>query len=107
MKNPFDDFRDHQTREREIPLDSIIQSRDRVMSNIVKGYEKLFDDAIAHYRVVADHLEKVRESFPFCEMKPEYLNDRSRRSGPIEHLKEARRAEEYCLILLRKIYKDL
>jgi len=46
MKNPFDDFRDHQTREREIPLDSIIQSRDRVMSNIVKGYEKLLEEEV-------------------------------------------------------------
>ena len=46
MKNPFDDFRDHQTRETEIPLDSIIQSRDRVMSNIVKGYEKLLEEEV-------------------------------------------------------------
>jgi hypothetical protein len=46
VKNPFDDFRDHQTREREIPLDSIIQSRDRVMSNIVKGYEKLLEEEV-------------------------------------------------------------
>jgi len=46
MKNPFDDFRDHQTREGEIPLDSIIQSRDRVMSNIVKGYEKLLEEEV-------------------------------------------------------------
>jgi hypothetical protein len=46
MKNPFDDFRDHQTREREIPLDSIIQSRDRVMSDIVKGYEKLLEEEV-------------------------------------------------------------
>ena len=38
MKNPFDDFRDHQTREGEIPLDSIIQSRDREMSDIVKSF---------------------------------------------------------------------
>jgi hypothetical protein len=46
MKNPFDDFRDHQTREGEIPLDSIIQSRDRVMSDIVKGYEKLLEEEV-------------------------------------------------------------
>ena len=46
MKNPFDDFRDHRTREREIPLDSIIQSRDRVMSKIIKGYEKLLEEEV-------------------------------------------------------------
>jgi hypothetical protein len=46
MKNPFDDFRDHRTREREIPLDSIIQSRDRVMSQIIKGYEKLLEEEV-------------------------------------------------------------
>ena len=46
MKNPFDDFRHHQTREREIPLDSIIQSRDRVMSDIIKGYEKLLEEEV-------------------------------------------------------------
>ncbi len=46
MKNPFDDFRNHRTREREIPLDSIIQSRDRVMSQITKGYEKLLEEEV-------------------------------------------------------------
>jgi hypothetical protein len=46
MKNPFDDFKEHRTREREIPLDSIIQSRDRVMSNIIKGYEKLLEEEV-------------------------------------------------------------
>ncbi|UCD71789.1 MAG: hypothetical protein JSW70_01995 [Syntrophobacterales bacterium] len=46
MKNPFDDFREHRTREREIPLDSIIQSRDRVMSKIIKGYEKLLEEEV-------------------------------------------------------------
>ncbi len=46
MQNPFDDFRNHRTREREIPLDSIIQSRDRVMSQITKGYEKLLEEEV-------------------------------------------------------------
>ena len=46
MKNPFNDFRNHRTREREIPLDSIIQSRDRVMSQITKGYEKLLEEEV-------------------------------------------------------------
>jgi hypothetical protein len=46
MKNPFDDFRDHRTREREIPLDSIIRSRERVMSQITKGYEKLLEEEV-------------------------------------------------------------
>jgi hypothetical protein len=46
MKNPFDDFKEHRTREREIPLDSIIQSRDRVMSDIIKGYEKLLEEEV-------------------------------------------------------------
>jgi hypothetical protein len=46
MKNPFEDFKDHRTAEREIPLDSIIQSRDRVMSDIIKGYEKLLEEEV-------------------------------------------------------------
>lgn len=46
MKNPFDDFRDHRTREREIPLDSIIRSREKVMSQITKGYEKLLEEEV-------------------------------------------------------------
>jgi hypothetical protein len=46
MQNPFDDFRNHRTRERDIPLDSIIQSRDRVMSQITKGYEKLLEEEV-------------------------------------------------------------
>ncbi|MFQ5841780.1 MAG: hypothetical protein ACE5I8_05015 [Thermodesulfobacteriota bacterium] len=46
MKNPFDDFRGHRTREREIPLDSIIRSREKVMSQITKGYEKLLEEEV-------------------------------------------------------------
>jgi len=46
MKNPFDDFKEHRMREREIPLDSIIESRDTVMSNIIKGYEKLLEEEV-------------------------------------------------------------
>ncbi len=46
MKNPFDDFRNHRTRKREIPLDSIIRSRERVMSQITKGYEKLLEEEV-------------------------------------------------------------
>ena len=88
---------------REFAAKFLIEAKEK----IGRGYERLFDDAIAHYKIVADHLEKVRETFPFCEMKPEYLKDRSRRSESVEHLKEAKRAEEYCLILLRKIYKEL
>ena len=88
---------------REFAAKFLIEAKEK----IGKGFEKLFDDAIAHYKIVADHLEKVRETFPFCEMKPEYLKDKSRKSVSIEHLKEAKRAEEYCLILLKKIYKDM
>ena len=46
MQNPFDDFRNHRAKEREIPLDSIIQSRDRVMSQITKGYEILLEEEV-------------------------------------------------------------
>ena len=46
MQNPFDDFRNYRTREIEIPLDTIIQSRDRVMSQITKGYEKLLEEEV-------------------------------------------------------------
>ncbi|MBU1626076.1 hypothetical protein KKB18_01795 [bacterium] len=88
---------------REFAVKFMIEAKDK----IGKGYEKLFDDAIAHYRIVADNLEKVQGMFPFCEFKPEHIKDESRIEKAIGHIKEARRAEEYCLILLQKIYKEL
>jgi hypothetical protein len=88
---------------REFAHKFMIEAKDK----IGKGYEKLLDDAIAHYKIVADNLQKVNELFPFCEFKPEHIKDKSRTEKAIEYIKEARRAEEYCLILLQKIYKEL
>jgi len=72
-----------------------------------KEYEKLFDDGIAHYRIVAERLDDVAKTFPACELKPAYMKDQIRREKAITALREARRAEEHCLALLAKIHKEL
>jgi hypothetical protein len=63
----------------------------------------LFDEAIGHYGVVADNLQKVQETFPFTSPTADVDMSESRRGKAIEHLKIARGAEEEGLKVLKKI----
>lgn len=67
----------------------------------------LFDEAMDHYSVVSENLKKVAHLFPFFDMKPEHIKDETRRVPALEHLKEAREAEELGLKSLKKILGQL
>src|SRR4030042_4354245 len=41
MKNPFEAFQQAGVRTREIPLDTILKSKEETLSTILKGYEDL------------------------------------------------------------------
>ncbi|MCK4592993.1 hypothetical protein KAU45_00735 [bacterium] len=67
----------------------------------------LFYKAAGHYRVVSENLKKVADKFPFFTMKPEYIEDETRRRSTIEALKSARKAEASGLDLLERLVKEL
>ncbi len=46
MINPFEDFKEHPYKEREIPLDHIIQAGQSVMEKIIEGYLKFVEEEI-------------------------------------------------------------
>ncbi|MDY6856282.1 MAG: hypothetical protein SWO11_16610 [Thermodesulfobacteriota bacterium] len=46
MKNPFEIFKDYQPLRRNIPLDRIIESKDKVMDQIIAGYEKVVEEEV-------------------------------------------------------------
>ncbi len=66
----------------------------------------LFDEAREHYRIVADNLKKVSETFPFPP-KGDEIKDAARCKVAIEHLTNAREAEELGLKSLEKIVSAL
>ncbi len=67
----------------------------------------LFDEAIANYEEVAENLQKVAETFPFFEHKPEHIKDETRRNTAIEALKATKEAEEAGIGVLEKIAREL
>jgi len=46
MKNPFERFKSYSSRRKEIPLDSIIKSKDMVIDKLVAGYEKVVEEEV-------------------------------------------------------------
>jgi hypothetical protein len=62
-----------------------------------------FDEAIAHYEVVAENLKKVAELFPLIGRQPEHIQDEGRRAEAAEALRTAREAEERGLESLAKV----
>ena len=43
MKNPFFEFKDFRPKKREIPLDKIIASKEKVMDALIKAYDRLVE----------------------------------------------------------------
>ena len=74
-------------------------------------HRPLFDEAIAHYDTVAQHLKRVADLFPFMgtddEAKTANVRDPRRVRAAIGHLRVARAAEEAALATLREIVKAL
>jgi len=67
----------------------------------------LFDEAIGYYSTVAQNLQKVADTFPFFERKPEHIQDQARKTTAVEALKAAKAAEIQDLNTLAKITKAL
>ena len=69
----------------------------------------LFDEAIEHYRVVAENLESVCKIFPFRgpDTKGDEVKDPERVKKALEHLRDAKKADESGLRSLEKILGEL
>jgi hypothetical protein len=66
-----------------------------------------FDEAIAHYELVAENLKKVAGLFPLIGRRPEHIQDEGRRADAAEALRAAREAEEGGLKALAKVAGEL
>lgn len=67
MINPYEHFKDYPYKKKKIPLDRIIQTRERVMDQIVEGYLKLVEEEVKdlvwlveHSRIVKAYSSAVR-----------------------------------------------
>jgi hypothetical protein len=67
----------------------------------------LFDEALRHYTVVSQNLNKVAETFPFHGLEPEHILDRDRRLSALESLRAARVAEASGLEVLERVISEL
>ncbi len=67
----------------------------------------LFSRAKRHYRVVAENLRIVAETFPFFALKPAYIEYTDRRKTAIEALGKARAAEAEALATLEELLGKL
>lgn len=69
----------------------------------------LFDEAMEHYKVVAESLKRISEIFPFRGPGTEgdEVKDPERVKKAIEHLRDAKKAEESGLRSLDKLLKEL
>ena len=79
------------------------EARDRIGGDL----SELFDEALAHYQVVAESLKAVADTYPFHELEPAHIKDEIRRSKALGALREARRAEEAGLAVLERIVARL
>jgi len=71
-----------------------------------KKLDSLFDQATEHYEKVAHNLNRASELFPFPP-KGNQINDAERCRTAVEHISEAKDAEEAGLEALEKILKKL
>ncbi len=67
----------------------------------------VFDEAIAHYDIVARNLKRVEELFPFHTRKPEHIADEKRCHKAAQYLRVARTAEAAGLEVLKRIVAAL
>jgi hypothetical protein len=79
------------------------EAAERFKGQVVAHFYK----AAGHYKAVAENLKKVADAFPFFTMKPEYIEDESRRRTAAEALQAARKAEASGLELLERLVGEL
>jgi len=87
---------------RGLAAEFLREARDRVDG----AASPLFDEAVEHYEVVAQHLEEVVKMFPFPP-KGDEVKDTDLCKTAIQQLREARKAEEAGLGTLRRIVDQL
>ena len=87
---------------RNFAVQFLIEASDRIGGKSVP----LFDEAIRHYEVVAQNLQKVSDIFPFPP-KGDEIKDIARCKAAVECIREARNAEELGLQSLSKILQGL
>ena len=60
MINPFEDFKDHPVRRRQIPLDRIIEVKQQTMDQIIEGYLKLAEKEVKEMVWLVEHSRIVK-----------------------------------------------
>lgn len=60
MTNPFDDFKSYPFKRREIPLDRIIQVKQKTMERIIEGYLKLAEKEVKEMVWLVEHSRIVK-----------------------------------------------
>jgi hypothetical protein len=88
---------------RSLAVDFLKEAKERMPDRL----SVLFEDSIGHYGKVSESLQEVANLFPFTEHKPEHVKDEGRRTAGVEHLRNARKAEESGLGSLQAIVKGL
>jgi hypothetical protein len=80
---------------------------EEVKTRLGNGLTAQIDAALAPYRVVAQNLKTVTETFPFFERKPEHVQDAARCKAAVDALRAARAAEEAGLNALQALGEAL
>ena len=81
MKNPFEEFRGYKRKERDIPLDEIVKSRNITMARLMEGYEKLLEDEVkelvwlVQYNTVIKAYANAEKNIKDLKFKPEDIED--------------------------------
>lgn len=60
MINPFEDFKKYPYKKKEIPLDRIVQAKERVMEQIVEGYLKLVEEEVKDLVWLVEHSRLIK-----------------------------------------------
>ena len=68
MINPFDDFKDHPVKRREIPLDRIIEVKQQTMERIIEGYLTLAEKEVKEMVWLVEHSRIVKAYSSALEM---------------------------------------
>ncbi len=68
-----------------------------------------FDEAIGHYVIVSENMNKVAEAFPFgcADPNPKHIEDGARVAGAVSALRDAQKAERDGLKALERIVEFL
>jgi hypothetical protein len=60
MINPFEDFKEYPYEKKKIPLDRIVQAKEKVMEQIVEGYLKLVEEEVKDLVWLVEHSRLIK-----------------------------------------------